>query len=305
MIAPVPAPPPAARSGELDFLDPAGVPVTMPAVFEIDHPVPPHYSVRSCEVMLSGAWKLVQYRLPAAAATDRERRAAFENEVGAGVAITRAVANGPYARLFRTLAGYEMDCDEPFVLYAPLAGPSLENTGGRALTVRTRRTLMSELLVALRLLTSIGLVHGDLRPATIAVHAGRPQLDRPGGAVYAGAPRREDGGHPFASAEQRLGAGRADCRDDLWSIAATMYWLVTGRSVDDGRMPDLTAAPELARSLGQCFTDRADDRPSALKVLESMGVRDPLAGTPQPGDSLAAGRSAFDSMMAAKRGGTR
>ncbi len=301
MIASVPDPVMTEKSGELSFLDPAGVPVSMPATFGPDHPAAPYDAVRSCDVSLGGAWRLVQYRLPVAAAENPDRRSAFEREVGVGVAITRTVADGPYEGLFRAVAGYELDCDEPYVLYQPMANQSLATIGGRTLPVRRRRTLVRELLVALRVLEALGLVHGAIRPATIFRRGDGPQLDRPSGGAYEGAPRRGDGEHLFASPEQRAGTGRADCRDDLWSVAAMAYWLVTGSLVGDGRGPDLSAAPELGRSLGRCLATRAADRPTAVEVLGIMGIRDPLDVDPLPDDGLAPGRAAFDSMMADKR----
>jgi len=288
---------------ELSFLDADGEPVVEPASLGPELPVRPS-RLSSRQVILEDSRRLIEYRLPAGTAGDPAVREAFEREVGAAVRITRSVRGRPYERRFRLVAGYELNCDEPFALYESPLGEPLTGSGGRTLTIRQRDKLRTDLLVALRVLEGIGLVHGDIRPATVCWDGTAAQLGRPSAAVYAGNPRWPGVRGPYAPPEQRAATGFADCRDDLWSVARVLFVQLTGQEPDsDGELPDLTELPELAGPLTAAFAPLAADRPYVLEILDRLGTRDPLTEAPLPDDGLAAGRARFDALRRDKRGG--
>jgi formylglycine-generating enzyme required for sulfatase activity len=111
----------------------------------------------------------------------------------------------------------------------------------------------------------LGIIHRDIKPANILLNrAGIPKLTDFGlakaeahdhGMTMTGAVM---GTPDFMPPEQRRDAALVDHRSDLWSLAATVYQLVTGRSPKIIRFNDVPAS--LQEVLGKALEESKEDR---------------------------------------------
>jgi hypothetical protein len=142
-----------------------------------------------------------------------------------------------------------------------------------------------------------GIVHRDIKPANILINkAGLPKLTDFGlakaeandhGMTMTGAVM---GTPDFMPPEQRRAASEVDHRSDLWSLAATFYQAVTGRSPKIIRF-DLLPAP-LTKVLGKALEDEKDARyQSAAEFREAIRqvLRSSLSRATVPALDLAIG----------------
>ncbi|MEU6357785.1 hypothetical protein ABZ896_52285, partial [Streptomyces sp. NPDC047072] len=252
---------------DLSFTTPGGRRHTVPTRIGADlrRVVRPPLLAR--RVLLGDAWKGVQVRLSAADASDQQEYLTLEAEVGAALMIHRAFGGSPYQGLFPVPVGYDMDAAEPFLIYSEPRG---EPATGLAHGISTsdQRIIERDLVLAVRLLESIGLVHRGIVPAAVRWDGERAQLWDLGAVARIGSPRTPWGVPPYAPPEQRSGVGEADARDALWSTAQLMYQLVAGRQGrPDGPPADLDAYRSLAQTLGGAFASRAEGRPTATHLL--------------------------------------
>jgi len=166
------------------------------------------------------------------------------------------------------------------------------------------------LMRAIRLLEMAGVVHGRISPATVRwfdVEA-TAQLTDFSEAVMTGDPRKAGGEAPWASAEQQSGTGLADARDDVWSAAQVIHYVVTGRLVRGrGAQPDPSPrAVALQAAFGRALDPSIESRPRARELLEKLGARDPQAPKRTPQDqAFAEGLRKFDEETAKKFPGSQ
>lgn len=280
----------------LDFLQPNGLPGRSPA-----RPGPDRdggRGVRVREVVLAGEWPMIQRRLAGPAAASPAAREALEREVSAALRLGQAAGGpGPFAEL----VGYDVDVSEPFVLYRPPRGRPLAEVAG-VLPLTEWRRVGAGLVSALRLYEQAGLAHADLMPDSVHWDGDDIQLGPPRSAASIGSPRRAAGSAPWASPEARAGGGAVDIRDDLWSAAQLLYYLLGGQpGPADGPPADLALKPVFQPVLRALFAPFAVDRPSTVDVLRAMSWPE-RAGRGDPGlDPLAEGRRAFEAARDRKR----
>ena len=126
-----------------------------------------------------------------------------------------------------------------------VAGPTLlELTRRSALRPSQVLRLGAQLAAGLHAMHSVGIVHGDIKPANLRLAAdGRLKILDLGVArsiESAAAPAMRDepavinGTLPYMSPEQLRGA-RADVRSDIWSVGAVLFELATGERLNDER----------------------------------------------------------------------
>ncbi|MEU2182986.1 hypothetical protein [Streptomyces thermolilacinus] len=284
--------------GELAFLTPKGTQMRLPARFgpDLEQPGRPGGPPRTVTL---GDRTVLQYRIGPG---DPRAHAALERETAAAVTLERRYADQGFGELFTRVVGYDLDAPEPFVLYRITHGEPLASYRG-ALGVREQLRVAGQLALAVRLLEDAGLVYRAIGPDTVRWNGTHVRLAEPYAAMRAGEPREAYGTAPWASPEQRGGTGAADPRDDLWSVAQLVYYLVAGRP-DRGAGPpaDLADFRGLAAlHQGGAFAPLAAGRPAPAELMRLLNVPDPLALTTGGPDPLYEGRAEYDRQIARKR----
>jgi serine/threonine protein kinase len=133
---------------------------------------------------------------------------------------------------------YGRATDGPFLIMEFVDGESLlDRTRGGALPLEEAVELTCQLCDGLAIAHDSGIIHRDIKPANILMsRLGIPKLTDFGlakaesadtGMTMAGAVL---GTLDFMPPEQRRDAALTDARSDLWSLAASLYQLVTGKS---------------------------------------------------------------------------
>jgi hypothetical protein len=281
----------------LDFVAANGARVRSPARLGPDGDGAGDVRVRNA--VLGGRYTMIQRRLAGRDAERPQARAALEREVSAALQLVRvAGGSGP----FPDLVGYDVDVGEPFVLYRTPRGRPLAELA-RVLPLTQWRSVGACLVSALRLYELAGLAHADLMPNSVHWDGNDIQLGPPWSAASIGSPRRPSGVPPWASPEVREGRGAVDIRDDLWSAAQLLYYLLSGQpGAANGPPADLALKPVLEPVLRDLFKPLAADRPSTLDVLRAMSWPERAAQGGPGLDPLAEGRRAFEEARDRKRG---
>ncbi|MEI6541459.1 MAG: serine/threonine-protein kinase, partial [Planctomycetota bacterium] len=178
---------------------------------------------------------------------------------------------------------YGRDKDGPFLILEYVAGNSLlDRCQQGAIPLEEAITLICHLCDGLTRAHELGIIHRDLKPANVLLTKdGVPKLTDFGlarvekgdtGQTMSGAVL---GTLDFMSPEQRRDATQADARSDLWSLAATLYQMVTGKSPKIIRLKDVPQA--LQDVLDKALEDAKDDR-----YQTAVEFRDALRGSLKP-----------------------
>ncbi|MFB6836713.1 hypothetical protein [Streptomyces sp. NPDC056361] len=297
-----PTPPPHPYYQELEFRTHEEVPVRFAVRYGEDHRQPGRPGVVARRAVLGAGWPVLQYRLTASAHGDPHAYGLLEREVSAAIALERRYGQLKFGAVFARIVGFDLTAAEPFVLYRPPAGRPLTEWAGR-LGADDQERITGQLSMAVRLMAEIDLVHRAVAPDTVRWDGARVRLCEPYAALRAGEAREPFGAAPWASPEQRAGAGAVDPRDDLWSVAALAYYLLSGRP-DRGEGPpaDLADYRRLA-ALGQSglYSPRAAERPHPAELMRLLHVPDPLATGVGAADPLSRWRTEYDLQLARKR----
>jgi len=174
---------------------------------------------------------------------------------------------------------YEMErsAEGPFIVMEYVEGGSLVDLlKNGALELETAVDIICQVCDGLGVAHDHGITHRDIKPANILMtNAGVPKLSDFGLARQAAADHGQTqvgailGTIDFMAPEQRLDATSVDARSDLWSLAATLYQMVTGRSPKVIRL-DLVDG-SLRPILAQALEDAKDDRyQSAVELRDAL-----------------------------------
>ncbi len=160
---------------------------------------------------------------------------------------------------------YGRDADGPFLILEYVGRSLLDLCQGGPLPLEDAIELACQVCDGLGRAHDAGIIHRDIKPANILLtQSGSPKLTDFGLAKD----RAADTGQTMAGAvlgtldfmppEQRQDAALADARSDLWSLAATLYQMVTGRSPRIINLKQVPAALQevLARALEEAQADR-------------------------------------------------
>ena len=191
--------------------------------------------------------------------------------------------------------------DGPFIIIEYVDGINLQDRcRDGALPLEEAVDLTCQLCDGLSRAHDQGIVHRDIKPANVLLTKnGVPKLTDFGLAkadatdhqmTVAGAVL---GTPDFMPPEQRRDAAEVDARSDLWSLAATLYQMVTGRSPKIIRFRDVP--DELEDILGKALEESKDDRFQTIKefrdALKSSLATDSASSKPiQVAGTLAEGQ---------------
>ena len=163
--------------------------------------------------------------------------------------------------------------DGPFLIMEFVDGGSLlDRCRDGAMPLKSAIDLACQLCDGLAKAHDLGIIHRDIKPANVLLTKdGTPKL------TDFGLAKAQAGDHgqtmtgavlgtpDFMPPEQRRDASLVDHRSDLWSLAATIYQMATGRSPKIIRFDLLPA--ELTKVLGKALEDLKDDRYQAAREL--------------------------------------
>ena len=163
--------------------------------------------------------------------------------------------------------------DGPFLIMEYVDGSSLlDRCHAGALPLEEAVDLACQLCDGLAKAHDLGIVHRDIKPANVLLTKdGLPKLTDFGLAKAEAADHQMTmtgavlGTPDFMPPEQRRDAALVDARSDLWSLAATLYQMVTGRSPKIIRFDLLPAA--LTQVLGKALEEAKDDRYQTAREL--------------------------------------
>ena len=161
---------------------------------------------------------------------------------------------------------YGRAADGPFLIMEYVDGSSLlDRCRDGALPLEQAVDLACQLCDGLAKAHDLGIVHRDIKPANVLLTKdGLPKLTDFGLAKAEAADHQMTmtgavlGTPDFMPLEQRKDAALVDHRSDLWSLAATLYQMVTGRSPKIIRFDLLP--PGLTSVLGKALEESKDDR---------------------------------------------
>ena len=163
--------------------------------------------------------------------------------------------------------------DGPFLIMEFVDGGSLlDRCRDSAMPLEDAVDLACQLCDGLAKAHDLGIIHRDIKPANVLLtKEGTPKLTDFGlakakagdhGQTMTGAVL---GTPDFMPPEQRKDARLVDARSDLWSLAATVYQMATGRSPKIIRFDLLPK--ELTKVLGKALEDSKDDRYQTAREL--------------------------------------
>jgi serine/threonine protein kinase/formylglycine-generating enzyme required for sulfatase activity len=161
---------------------------------------------------------------------------------------------------------YGRAADGPFLIMEYVDGSSLlDRCRDGALPLEQAVDLACQLCDGLAKAHDLGIVHRDIKPANVLLTKdGLPKLTDFGLAKAEAADHQMTmtgavlGTPDFMPPEQRKDAALVDHRSDLWSLAATLYQMVTGRSPKIIRFDLLPSG--LTGVLGKALEESKDDR---------------------------------------------
>jgi serine/threonine protein kinase/tetratricopeptide (TPR) repeat protein len=156
--------------------------------------------------------------------------------------------------------------DGPFLIMEYVDGGSLlDRCRESALPLGEAIDLACHLCDGLAKAHGLGIIHRDIKPANVLLtHDGIPKLTDFGLAKAQASDHGQTmtgavlGTPDFMPPEQRRDSSLVDHRSDLWSLAATLYQAVTGRSPRIIRFDMLPAG--LSKVLGKALEDRKEER---------------------------------------------
>ncbi|MDB4561719.1 serine/threonine-protein kinase, partial [bacterium] len=169
---------------------------------------------------------------------------------------------------------YGRDQEGPFLIMEYVAGGSLlDRCKQGPIELEEAVDLACQLCDGLGRAHDAGIIHRDIKPANILLtDDGVPKLTDFG---LAKAESRDHtmtmagavlGTLDFMPPEQRQDVSLVDARSDLWSLAATLYQMVTGKSPKIIRFDSLP--PSLTAVLGQALEENKDERYQTASELK-------------------------------------
>ena len=172
---------------------------------------------------------------------------------------------------------YGRATDGPFLIMECIQGGSLlDKCKAGSIEIDEAINIFGQLCDGLAKAHAAGIIHRDIKPANVLMtEDGVPKLTDFGlakdGAADTGMTMEGAviGTLDFMPPEQRQAAELTDHRSDLWSLAATFYQMLTGKSPKIIRFSDVPM--QLQDPLGKALEESKEDRfQSALELKEAV-----------------------------------
>ncbi len=178
---------------------------------------------------------------------------------------------------------YGRDKDGPFLIMEYVDGGSLlDRCRSGVVPVEEAVDFVCQLCDGLARAHEAGIIHRDIKPANVLLTKdGVPKL------TDFGLARQENTDHgqtvagavlgtiDFMAPEQRRDATQADPRSDLWSLAATLYQMVTG---EPPSVVDLEVVPQQLRAtLGRALKAKMEERFQTAREFKAALRGSPLS----------------------------
>ena len=186
--------------------------------------------------------------------------------------------------------------DGPFLIMEFVDGGSLlDRCRDGAMPLEDAVAMACQLCDGLAKAHDLGIIHRDIKPANVLLTKdGTPKL------TDFGLAKAGDGDHgqtmtgavlgtpDFMPPEQRRDASEVDARSDLWSLAATIYQMATGRGPKIIRFDLLPA--ELTKVLGKALEEEKTDRyQTARELRDALQASSRVASPPISASTVATG----------------
>jgi len=189
---------------------------------------------------------------------------------------------------------YGRSTEGPFLIMECVQGGSLlDECKEGPIELDKAVNIFSQLCEGLAKAHAASIIHRDIKPANVLMtEDGIPKLTDFGlakddtvdtGMTTAGA---VIGTIDFMPPEQRQAAELTDHRSDLWSLAATFYQMLTGKSPKIIKFSDVPTQLQIV--LGKALEDSKDDRYQSAREMKTA-VADALAGKKDASRSLGEG----------------
>jgi serine/threonine protein kinase len=190
----------------------------------------------------------------------------------------------------------------PFLVMEYCSGPNLaDRAKQKPLSVPEMLQIMIRLCGAVETAHREGILHRDIKPANVlTTDYGWPALTDFGISVIAGEATIGDGGMsiPWSPPEAIGAAGKLDVRSDVYSLAATAYTLLAGRSPFD----QVSGDPNLSALMQRIHSDpvppiNRSDIPYELDHLLALAMSKDPDDRPQSASELARGLQRIEQDM--------
>lgn len=224
----------------------------------------------------------------------------LDNEVRAGCRLGQVFRR--YPKALARLVAYNVDVEEPFVLFDAYVGEPAADHADRFDDTRRWRFQVG-LLKALQHTAAAGVVHGAVNLDAVRWDPGREsvQLINFESSQRVGDPRNAGNRAMARSPEQLEGSGLVDARDDMWGVGLLIRALALRTSMNGARMDRGTDPQRLRNLLDPIFDHPAANRPGPTDLLRALHEDSPMPMPPDLEGHLAAGRQRFDQVSAHKR----
>ncbi|MHC9539164.1 MAG: serine/threonine protein kinase [Vulcanimicrobiota bacterium] len=172
---------------------------------------------------------------------------------------------------FPSVIDFFLDAGKAYIVEEWIEGKTLASICGGGLPEGKIREFTVQLLDALDYIHKKGVVYRDLKPQNIMItEGGRIKLIDFGIARFYKAGKRKDtvlAGTPGYAPPEQYGRGQTDIRTDIYSLGATIYFMITGvhppEEKFDIQLPveyRSTISPELDRALKKAMKAKPDER---------------------------------------------
>ena len=224
------------------------------------------------DVRLNKLWALKELKAAAEFTDESPEYGQFKAEA--------TILAGFSHQAFPSVIDFFIDSGRAYIVEEWIEGKTLDSICGGGLPEEKIRDITGQIADALEYVHGKGVIYRDLKPQNIMITGGsKIKLIDFGIARFYKAGKRKDtvqAGTPGYAPPEQYGAGQTDPRTDIYSLGATIYFMVTGAHPPEERfdicLPSEYAdrvSPELGKALTKALRSKPDERFQSLDELRS------------------------------------